>query len=104
MAAQPRRHPPHRTQGARACWPIADEAADRQVNDDGPPGDGGIGEVPLVTAVDTMRGRATAGAVHHEGVPSTRGDVHRAALDKHTLHQHRLQVRKRCIQKLVTLR
>jgi hypothetical protein len=30
--------------------------------------------------------------------------VHRATLDKHPLHQHRLQVRKRHTQKLVTLR
>lgn len=70
----------------------------------GRPATAGIGEVPLVTAVDTMRGRATAGAVHPEVVPSTRGDVHRATLDKHPLHQHRIQVRKRYIQKLVTLR
>jgi hypothetical protein len=30
--------------------------------------------------------------------------VHQATLDKHPLHQHRLQVRKRHTQKLVTLR
>ncbi len=33
---------------AQASRLIADEAANRQVNNDGPPGDGGIGKVPLV--------------------------------------------------------
>lgn len=75
-----------------ARWLIADETAHRHVDDHRTPSDSGIGEMPLIAAVDTMRSHAAAGAVHGAVVRSTRGDVACATLHEHTLDQPRLQV------------
>jgi hypothetical protein len=55
---------------ARARWPVTDQTTHRQVDDHRTPGGGGIGKVPLITAVDTMRGSATSRAVHHAVIPA----------------------------------